>query len=386
MRTKKIGYSYWGFLSDCKLDKSYNHLSTPDGNGAYSWAIIDEFQKRGYSVIGVFPNRDVYSYKFYNENAFSSWAKRLRDGSYNSMIFCNFPESYNDLTKEMVFKCWNDVKLYDCDFILHEWRMPIPNRNLLTERHLQNWQPDLFLQECLISYCKLYNIKLLVWDLDYTLTEDHIKTLPPNYSIIDIGMKWITTPYKSIHTTMPLNFDFYNEFPIQSTVSTKLVYVGNRYERDWCIDKYIPEDVEGIDIYGNWTEGGRDSVTRWPKLNFKSRIQQTAMYKVYSKSLFTILLGKRIYLDNRLMTLRLGESMVYGIIPLFIEEYGEDVIKRFAGKFAKILTVSSKNDVLNKFTDSDIINNRKEIITYLRKRIGEEMSVKHFISDILVNV
>ena len=42
-----VGYSYWGFLGDKKLDEKFNEVSTPDGNAFYSWSIIREIQKRG---------------------------------------------------------------------------------------------------------------------------------------------------------------------------------------------------------------------------------------------------------------------------------------------------------------------------------------------------
>ena len=60
-RKKGVGYSYWGFLGDVKMDSKGNLLSTPDGNAFYSWSIIDELATRGNSVFQLMPDRDKYA-------------------------------------------------------------------------------------------------------------------------------------------------------------------------------------------------------------------------------------------------------------------------------------------------------------------------------------
>lgn len=384
---KIVGYSYWGFLSDYKLDKDGNTLSTPDGNAAYSWSIINALQNRGYTVIAPFPNRDANTYKHMQDLGFSSWAKNLRDISYNKMKFCEFPEKFNDVTMDQVFKVWDSVGLNNSQFILHEWRMKIPNRNLLNERHLENWQPDLFLQECIVEYCKKNNIRLLIFDLDYHLTEEQVQVLPPNYAIVDIGAKWKKYPqYNSIQVSIPCDLSFDNEFPIINNPTVNMVYVGNRYERDWCIDKYIPENQEGITIYGNWKEGGRDSENRWPLLNFGNRIQQKDMYRVYSNAICTILLAKHNYLEHNFMTVRLGEALNYGTVPLFIEEYGKAFIKKYAGYYADLITVHNKDDVIKVieyFKQNP--DERKKVIKYLTKKVSSIMNPEVFVDYIIGN-
>ena len=36
MSLPKVGYSYWGFLGDVKMNSNCDIISTPDGNAFYS--------------------------------------------------------------------------------------------------------------------------------------------------------------------------------------------------------------------------------------------------------------------------------------------------------------------------------------------------------------
>ena len=166
------------------------------------------------------------------------------------------------------------------------------------------------------------------------------------------------------------------------STQNNLVYVGNRYERDWCIDKYIPTELSGVVLYGNWLEGGRDSQERWPNINFGPRLQTKEMPLVYGTSMCTILLAKDEYLKHKFMTARIIESIFYGCVPLFIEEYGEDCIKKYAGEYSQDLTVSSKSDIIEisqylKYNDEY----RVSCIEYLRDRL-KFMDVSNFVNTI----
>lgn len=374
----KIGYSFWGFLSDVKLDKNNKELSTPDGNAYYSWAIINEFQKLNYTVIAPFPNRDKYAFLYLNKKMFGNWASDIREKSYLNTIYCDFPEELNNISEQEIFNIWNNYNLNDCTFILHEWRMPIKNRNLLEERNNDWWQPDLFLQQCIINYCKLYNIKLYIFDLDNKFKKEHIDY--NNYQVIELGTK----NKENILTAMPFNFDYINTFSINNNPKYNLVYVGNRYERDWCIDKYIPPTIDNILIYGNWLEGGRDSANKWPLLTFKHRIQQRDMFNIYNNAICTILLAKKDYCENNIMTGRIAEALLYGTVPLFIEEYSNILRSKYANKYKNLLTVSSKEDVIDKILlFKNNLDLRKEIIEFLRIEVSKIMDVKLFIKKLI---
>ena len=387
----KVGYSYWGFLGDIKMNDEFERISTPDGNAFYSWSIIKALQDDGNEVISIMPDRDSYGFEKLGGNIFSTWAKQNRYYAYCNMQkihYYPYPP-ISAYSMEDLFELWDRQRLYEVDFILHEWRMDIPGRNSIVFKASGSkaWQPDLFIQECLVRYCKTRDIKLIIFDLDYKLTEEQFDGMKDFAFIIELGTKWQNTRFANKAKTVFIPFDFCAtidllELKKKEDIVSNLVYVGNRYERDWCIDKYIPETLENCIVYGNWKEAGRDSETRWPLINFGDRLQTEEMYDVYSKSICTILLAKEDYCKYNFMTARLIEAVFYGTVPLFIEEYGEETIQKFAGVYSELLTVRNKEDVVNatKFFKENY-SEREEVILYLRKYLGF-MDAKEFVKDL----
>lgn len=406
---KKCGYSFWGYLGDTKYNKDGKIASTPDGNAFYSWCIIRELQKRGYEVTQIMPDRDKKGYEIEKEKLFNSWLKLERESVYVNTVKSNFLTVIDEYIKNVqsyqsdknkllghIKNCILEHLVLLCEgmeFILHEYRMLIPGRNDYDSILDKNWQPDYLIQRCLFEYCCKYNKKLILFDLDYKL--DYmvyfgLKNKGCNITIFELGTKWKTLiRSKEVRKVyIPFDFDNINYFSDNSSIRNyNLVYVGNRYERDWCIDKYIPDDLDKCVVYGNWLEGDKDSKQRWPNLYFGHRLQTKNMRDVYVNSIATILLAKKEYCGFEFMTARIIESIFYGTVPLFIEEYGEDVIKRYAGCYAKLLTVSNKKDVcdtlyiLRNGHDGKLIEN---IIEYLRDRL-KFMDVKNFV-DIIEEV
>lgn len=379
----KVGYSYWGFLADIKLDSNYNELSTPDGNAFYSWSIIYELQQRGYDVLTIMPDRDKYAVNKFGKDAFSAWATEKRYSAYEKCAHL----VYSNIAAKAIFDTWDKYGLNECDFILHEWRMLIPGRNDQESKTLNTWQPDYFLQMCLLEYCRIFNIRLFIFDLDYKLSYDDIKDMN-NVTVLELGNKWQTTNANAKTVYIPFDFSNINEFK-PSNVNDRqydLVYIGNRYERDWCINKYIPETLDNCIIYGNWKESGRDSETKWPLLKFGKRLQLRDMHDAYDSAVCTILFAKEDYCKYHFMTARIIEAIFYGCVPLFIEEYGHITIDEFAGQCANLLTVKSKSDVIEKI--NKLKNDQElylDILHYLRHRL-QMMDVSNFVHTLLEDI
>ena len=382
-----IGYSYWGFLGDMKFGDDGKLVSTPDGNAFYSWSIIDELQKRGHNVYQMMPDRDSNGSKILGDDIlFMSWAKDKRKSAYENMVKTFDALDLSKLSKSDVFACWDGCSCGGIDVVLHEWRMAIPGRNTDDARGSYCWQPDLFLQNCLIDYCIKHGIKMVIFDLDYKLSEEKVNELLSRglkLKVFELGTKWSGKDWaKKVY--IPFDFKSIYEFKPKSFVNDKLVYVGNRYERDWCIDKYIPQDMDGVAVYGNWDEGGRDSKERWPRIDFRRRLQTCEMRDVYSASASTILLAKHDYCEYHFMTARLIEAVFYCSVPLFIEEYGEETIEEFAGRHAKWLTVHSVDDVVKK--SEELFTNymmRVTILNNIREHLRKFMDVKFFVDVLL---
>lgn len=356
----KIGYAFWGFLGDRKYNDLYEEISTPDGNAFYSWSIIKAFLDAGHEVSRIMPDRDFPGFKC-DKNIFSSWCEKERKNAYEN----------------------SGIKVgKDFDFILLEWRWEIEGRNTLDLEGTKGWQPDLKIRNEIISFANKNKIPLIIFDLDYKLTEEDVVKYNIKH-VIELGNKWSSSKLvRSKKVFIPFDFNCINELKIAEEFRNTLVYIGNRYERDWCIDKYIPEDLVDCIIYGNWKEAGRDSEERWRLLNFGERLQTSQMYETYSRSVATILLAKKEYCEMEFMTARIVESIFYGCVPLFMKEYGEKTIMQYAGRYADFLCVKSKEDVKERVLFlKENPKYRKEIIEYLRIHL-RFMDCKFFVKDL----
>lgn len=392
----RIGYSYWGFLGDRKYDDNGNLLSTPDGNAFYSWSIINKFIEDDHEVLGIMPDRDEPGFRLEGMNLFSSWCKFSRSSAYMHMNHVEYFDLFDKLSRgtsvetleDEIMSLWDDYNLNNFDVIIHEWRMPIPGRNTKKDIYNENWQPDLFIQDILIRYCIKNNIKLIIFDLDYKIPRDLVEYFvyeTKNIYIFELGNKWKEIAYeidgRCRRVFIPFDFRFMNLFKPKKTFTDDIVYIGNRYERDWCIDKYL-KNVPGVKVFGNWLEGNRHSEKEWPTINFGRRLQTSDMYEAYSNSATTILLAKKEYCENGFMTARILEAIFYGCVPLFIEEYGEDVIDMYAGCFADELVVRSSDDVIKKSKRfKEDVSYRNQIIDYLRTYLSF-MDVRSFTRNV----
>lgn len=354
-----IGYSYWGFLADIKMDKDGNELSTPDGNAFYSWAIIQGLQHAGAEVYQIMPDRDRHAFHRQSvRNMFRRFCCLERATAYMKMHKHMYDgiDDWSDVTRDQLYDIWLRNGIDKLDAILHEWRMLIPGRNDVRGK---DFQPDYFIQEVLIEFCAEYNIKLILFDLDYKLSIEDIRKMPrlgDNVYVLELGYKWKDWP-QAYHVEIP--FD-YNELcagskllrcsEVKTNYKTDLVYIGNRYERDDYIDKYIPSGTDlDIMFYGNWLlDGYNDCVEKWPHINFGQRLQASEIGNVYEKSVCTILLAKDVYYENGFMTARLLEALYYGCLPLFPVDYGREIIEKYAGTNADLLTVRNSREVAEK--------------------------------------
>lgn len=387
----KVGYAYWGFLGDKKLDANHNPVSTPDGNAFYSWAIIWDLLKNGHEVVKLMPDRDKPAFIDNGKELFKSFATEKREKAYLGSKAIDYPDDMVNTTPEELFAIWDSVGVDSCDVILLEWRMNIAGRNDFKskESKVPGWQPDLFIQTCLVRYCIDRGVKLVVFDLDYKLSYFQALTMSnkiPGFKVLELGDKW-----KNEHPNIPsetvfIPFDFTEiyTFKPKVRVKDKLVYVGNRYERDWCIDKYIPKDEHGVAVYGNWLEGGRDSASRWPGIDFRPRITADKMHEVYSNSACTILLAKESYCKYHFMTARLLEAVFYGSVPLFIDEYGDDYIRYLTGSHTPSLVVHSEYDVIKKMNDFyGSVSARVGVLNSIRELLRGKFDVTNFTATLL---
>jgi hypothetical protein len=386
--THKIGYSFWGYLGDIKRNKDLHRMSTPDGNAFYSWSIVNAFIDVGYDVMRVMPNRD-------NAASFESWGYNKRLRAYNELNehAITWPDLKELRTMSIIdmFDLLDRCGLAECDFILHEWRMNIPGRNDLVARNNESnvdWQPDYYIQSCLMKYCKLRDVKIVVFDLDYSLDQTDITYYGIDY-VIELGNRDRSFEGVTVKKVfIPFDFSIIDTFGITIHPAKQLVYVGNRYDRDEQFEKYITDSdnlVKSCNVYGNWLEGGRGSDKKWPDVTFKPRLQTEEMRGAYQTAAATVLLAKDDYCKYSFMTARIIEAVFYGVVPFMPIELASknNVASEFlGGKYCDYLTADSASDLYFKTRSLQrSYKKRKEIISYLRKHL-EFMDASYFAKDV----
>lgn len=357
-----VGYFYWGFLGDKKYNSEGKEVSTPDGNAFYSWSIIKALQDAGQQVY-LFSDRDKVGYSMHKAGLFSSFAM-------------------NDRTIAYRFAAKAELNWDNMRYAIVEWRWNIPGRNDAETKanHPELFQPDREMMLNIISECHAHNVPVVVFDLDYKLSEAEALELGIDY-VIELGRKWENSSVKSARVEIPFDFTDIDEFDIRmDDFTSDVIYIGNRYERDWCIDKYLPE---GTVVHGNWLEPGHgDPQNEWPHLNFRKRLSASEIMLPYNTAVSTVLLAKKEYCEMGFMTARIQEAVFYGTVPFFIQEYGDAVINTYAGKYAAWLKVTNKEDVETKSAYLKAHPEfRAAVIKYLRHHL-RFMDSKFFVNDI----
>lgn len=351
----KIGYSFWGFLSDYKI-KNGKNISTPDGNAFYSWSIVHALLEKGHKVYRMMPDRDKEAIEEFGKSTFSSFAKEKRYHAYISMI---------------------DDWLDDLDVLLMEWRFPIPGRNCNVNLSDPVYQPDLDIQNVMLEKYANTKTKIIIFDLDYKITEEDEKKLNP-HCILETSNKQKITPSKRILVDIPFDFEEMNTFEVRQADPFKHVaYIGNRYERDRMINEYLVPLNLNIHLYGNWLEGGKNSMAIWPDFIYHDRISLIDFREAYHNACVTILLGKDDYLRHGFMTARILESIFFGTIPIGLNEFYR--IEKYLPEYLIIKEANEARKIINKSL-FDYEWRKKEIIK-LRKSL-KIMDCRNFVKTI----
>lgn len=364
-----IGYYFWGFLGDRKFNNEKKEITAPDGNQIYSWAIIRELQNNGHKV-KIFHDRDKVGYKLLGKKLFSAFCTDIRNDVYNK---CKLVK---DITKEKL------------DVVLIEWRWIMEGRNdSVTEKtNPKIFQPDYRDMVALIKYCNKHKIPFVIYDLDYKLTREDVIKFKIKY-IMEPGDK-LKEELKGLDVNVircyqPFDFNEINYFSLDlvKNPTKDIIYVGNEYERNWAVRQYLPK---GTNVWGNWLEPShiKNSEEFMDILNFHNRVNAIELPNIYHDSIATVLLAKRDYAENHFITPRLTESIFYGTVPFFIQEFGKETIAKFAGKYADFLTVKNKKEVEKKVKIlKKNYQMRVDIIKYLRDNM-KFTDVKFYVNEL----
>lgn len=310
----RLGYSYWGFLGDFKEDADGNALSTPDGNATYSWSIIHEARKRGWTVWAMQQDRDQHAFMRHGGN-FAAFSERKRIDAYVGLLQTN------------------GVELPELDVLLVEWRMPILGRNtnepMPVERALGSklppgLQPDLYRQAEVLNYYRQKGTKIIIWDLDHKLTHDDEGFWTPD-AIFETSVTPLHQQQQRTRVEPPTVIDDLMQFPtLAANPLRRLAYIGSRYERDDVITEYVKPVSDRwpfqVEFWGNWLRTVEECRKLWPRVSYNDRITTRDFRKVYGEAVACPLLAKRSYLETGFITPRPWEALLFGTLPVGISQ------------------------------------------------------------------
>lgn len=394
---KSVGYFFWGYLGDEKSDEKGKQTTSPDGNAFYSWSIIAALKKRGFSVNNLSVDRDAPLYNKVGPELFKAWCWRERNDAYltprnmlKDLTYAQIAyliESSEDIevVARNLLQANYQYLIKNMEFALIEWRWRIPGRNVNSPITSSEFTPDFLLQSFWIAYLKKHNIPVVVFDLDYKLTQDDIDSYGIEY-VVELGNKWEKlaqdglTHVKARKVFIPFDFSCINEFSVEET-KQHVVYVGNDYEREWCVNKYLPA---GTTVYGKWAT---ETQRLHQDLQFMGRINAAQMHDAYKNFAVTPLLAKAEYCKYSFVTARLIEAIFYGVVPLFIRELGDgdpEFFNRFIPVgYHKMLIVDGADEVVENAQSFSHIAAKKSAIEAMREHLSF-MDAQNFVSDILL--
>jgi len=354
----RIGYSAWGSITDGKVDK-------PSGCMTYVPFILNYLLEQRHKVY---------------------WMQKSQDYIYDKVYYNISKHYFKSLRKKVLNKViQSDMDFPELDILIVEWRWPIPGRNIVNRIAIS----DLKRQNELLQYYTNKNTRLIIWDLDYKLTYEDEKKWKPDL-ILETAIKPKFQYIKRTRVNIPiiydawknriLNFNYY-----QINELKKIVYIGNRYERDEIIDKYIQSVAKAypytIHFYGNWRkypDKFKDAILRWPDICFYDRITLNDFYDVYKDAWICPLLAKKEYNKHGFMTARLIEALWFGTIPIgFTGFYG---IKEY---LPKELIMSNSLDILEMIADKKLtkITERRKMAYRILQKIRKN-DIKYFMQKL----
>lgn len=310
----RIGYSFWGFLGDYKMDADGNEVSSPDGCAAYAWSIVHEAVKRDHEVIPLQFLRDKHALNFVNfDRLFGSFSTEKRQDAITHL----------NIMHDQYESFW---RMPELDVVLLEWRWPIPGKNCQLNPNGTWWTPadmsqDLLRQTQILHHYTELGVPVIIWDLDHKLTITDERRWSPA-AIFETS----ASPRAQHIVRTRVEFPFLVDDLLQyATLSPdpkrKLVYIGNNYERDDVIDQYVAPFAKNhpgeVEFWGKWDKSDQ----LWPKITYRDRIAMRDFLNVYGTAVACPLLAKRSYLETGFVTPRPVEALLFGTLPIGLNEH-----------------------------------------------------------------
>lgn len=339
----RIGYAFWGYLSDRKLAEDGTEVSSPDGNATYSWAIVHEAVRRGHTVIPLHQRRDVYATSNLGDQAFKAFSKRKRSRVYDHLMWG--PQGRKKRRRITGWGADSDRTFPELDLVLLEWRWPIPGRNTVGDRGTLLYQSDLDRQDALLRHYTGKGVPVIAWDLDHRLTEEDERTWQFR-AVFETAVQPRHLHLRRTRVEPPFVMEDLLQLRRSGRPTVTAAYVGSRYERDDVLDEWIGPLAKmcgpgQVHFFGKW-EPLDECRRRWPGVVFHGRVGVAGFHEAYRNAAVCPLLAKRSYMENGFITPRPWEAVLFGSLPIglnghlgiekysFAVVYQPDIIKAIA--------------------------------------------------------
>jgi hypothetical protein len=219
--------------------------------------------------------------------------------------------------------------LPELEIIFCRWRWDVGAPN----------DPRLKAQQRMLDHYGGTRTRILIWDEDYQIDDETLAMLKcyPNVELIETSemarrhkrLGWVYAPH-------PIRLD--RDKCLRNILgppghrngdhlemNMRLAYVGNNYERQEYLDKYLTHSSNRhpgtVHLYGNWLKYSTDINHQYPGIAFHTKVGRHMRDWVYQHSLAVPMLAKKVYFDLGHITPRLHEVVSAGGIPIGFTEF-----------------------------------------------------------------
>lgn len=309
---KTIGLSYVSYWGDQVEDVACGHtIFLPD--------LIFALKESGYEKIYAMQD-DLDD----GEPEFKNYRVTDRLDAYNMQEF----------TKE----------LPELDMLLVEWRWKMPGRNWFENGEAPEMNDYLRQHQILSHYHNNTDTKIIIWDTDHKLTkEDEEEWHRAEIIECSFRPKHLTRTRTSVFWPVDIQDYLLRDNTVHAPLSTTdkntypldpnfiVSYIGNDYDRDEQLDKYIgglckllPSGT--IQLYGNWLKYPSKIMgytKRFSGAQIHPKVTKAEMEYIYSRTTMVPLLSKDSYSKHGMVAYRVLETMYNGSIPVGVTEFAD---------------------------------------------------------------
>lgn len=300
MKFSKFGLCVWNVWGDDVIDRPDNIDET------ITATMIEWLSQNGY----IKPEEKICQFQVLNDtNYFSGPDAELRGWAYSLMhpVLDEYPE-------------------LDYLFVRWRWDLGVENDERLTR------------QRAVLSHYLGTKTKIFIWDDDFKMSEPWRARLFGEYEnvrFVEISEMAHEEPGLS-YIPYPLKLD--KELALSRVLSPagtghgdhldrnlNLVYVGNNYDREEFVDRYISSVASQyrgtVHFYGNWHKYDTRISERYPGIHFHPKVNKSMCSWLYQHAIAVPMLAKNIYFQRGHITPRLYEAVMSGGIPIGFDRF-----------------------------------------------------------------